>query len=124
MMGGNLRHIQFLRDRIERPAKNYQPIDITDRLIMSDLCKMIEKYIVMQDVLNEKNESDMVLLKYYRTHENEKLFSDLHNKCEKQIKTTKFKNSKYYDYCRDILFEKWQFDQLTNRFSNADINHC
>jgi hypothetical protein len=122
MMGGNLRHIQFLRDRIESPTKNYQPIDITDRLIMSDLCKMIEKYIVMKDVLNEKNESDKVLLKYYRTHENEKLFSDLHNKCEKQIKKATFKNSMYYDYCRDILFEKWQFDQLTNRFSNADIN--
>jgi tetratricopeptide (TPR) repeat protein len=123
LMGGNQLHLSVFEAYASKKSnEDNLPLKVTDRLIMSDVCRMIERYLIFQESKKPVLDADIVLLRYYRIHENEKLFNDLFNKCEKLVHHPQFKNSKYYQFIGELLFEKWQFDQLTNRFSNTDIN--
>jgi hypothetical protein len=116
MLGGSQIHLNALEQAIKKDRLSTS--DVHTRLIMSELCSMIEKFIVMRQSIEDNYYSDTVLLKTYRYFEDEKLFSLLYNK-------TKFSPVKCsdYEYSSKVSFERWQFDQLKSRFSNDDVSN-
>jgi tetratricopeptide (TPR) repeat protein len=123
LFGGTSKHVKFLQKLIDNPktATKSENIPLTQRLIMSELTKMVEKYIVITYSLESKYYRDKILLAHYRTTENEKLFYEYYQQIEKRAKPT-LKNAAIYQYNSDIQYEKWEFDQLKNRFSNTEAD--
>lgn len=123
LLGGTVRHSNFLSNMIEKQScdKMKPNINVADRLIMSDLCKMLEKYVVIKNALDKQAQIDKTLLVHYRKNEDEKLFGEQYQKVSKHVKDNML-NADHYQYSSDILYERWQFDQLKNRFSNAEAD--
>ncbi len=122
IMSGNKNHLVFFNNYIQNElSEKNKVIPVSDRLLMSDLCKMIEKYLVMKKAANAAHFYDMTLMGIYRIHENEKLFNDILHTAQKREKLS-LKNADYYAEISEIYFEKWQFDQLKNRFGNTEAD--
>ena len=119
IMEGNQKHIAYLQYRNTHTMDEKKNIPVTERLLMSDLTKMMEKYIVIKNSLASAFHYNHTLLEYYRIHENEKLFSEAYKSMQNQ-EGQALRNEKTYQQNADILYEKWQFDQVKSRFSNAD----
>ena len=119
IMEGNQKHIAYLQYRNTNEMDEKKNIPVTERLLMSDLTKMMEKYIVIKNSLASAFHYNHTLLEYYRIHENEKLFSEAYKSMQNQ-EGQALRNEKTYQQNADILYEKWQFDQVKSRFSNAD----
>lgn len=119
---GNQKHIDFLQKIINQPKLDKsENIPAAHRLLMTELTKMVEKYIVIKHTLDTGLYKDKVLLAHYRANENEKLFYEHYQQIEKKTNSD-LKNAEFYQYNADFLYEKWQFDQLKNRFSNAEAD--
>ncbi len=121
LMGGSLKHVKYMQKILEKSPKSRssQNIPVEDRLIMSDLCRMIEKYIVINQALSSTEYKEKSLLSHYRSSEDDKLFSEHFVRASK-LCGSEMKNANYYQFVSDIQYERWQFDQLKNRFSNAE----
>ena len=54
LLGGSIKHVQYLQKILEKSPSSTatKNIPVEDRLIMSDLCRMIEKYIVINQALS------------------------------------------------------------------------
>lgn len=118
LIGGLPKHVQYLEKiwkNRQTPAGN---LDLTERMIRSELYKMLEKYIIIRESLGSVEHTNAIILKHFRNYENEKLFNEYYQHAEKQ-NASGLKNTDYYQHNGELLFEKWQFDQLKNRFSNA-----
>lgn len=87
-----------------------------DRLIQSDLYKMIEKYIVMQKAVTDDKYCGQKLLETYHLQENQKLFDTLLNK------ETETNVQHPTNYGAVLAYEKWKFDLLKSRFTNVEID--
>jgi hypothetical protein len=122
IMSGNKKHQAFFTHYIQnQDTQNLKVIPVADRLLMSDLCKMIEKFLVMKHASNSAHYFDMTLMSLYRINENEKLFNDILQNAQKREKQN-HKNADHYAETSEIYFEKWQFDQLKNRFGNTEAD--
>ena len=121
LMNGSLKHVQYLQKILEKSPSSTatKNIPVEDRLIMSDLCRMIEKYIVINQALSSTEFMEKSLLSHYRSSEDDKLFSEHFQRASKQC-SKDLKNASYFQFVSDIQYERWQFDQLKNRFSNAE----
>jgi len=119
VMEGNQKHVAYFQARTNHTIDERKNIPVTERLLMSDLTKMMEKYIVIKNSLASAFHFNQTLLEHYRIHENEKLFSEGYKSMQTQQEQA-LKNEKSYQQNADILYEKWQFDQVKSRFSNAD----
>jgi len=123
LMSGTERHVKFYQNFINKSSieDRKSNISVSDRLVMSDLCKMLEKYIVIKLALENQAQCDKHLLTHYRKNEDEKLFGEQYQKVSKYEEDTML-NADHYQFSSDILYERWQFDQLKNRFSNAEAD--
>ncbi|MBK8624444.1 MAG: hypothetical protein IPN86_02340 [Saprospiraceae bacterium] len=123
LFGGTKRHITFLQLLLKNSQKSSvkENIPPSQRLLMSELNKMVEKYILIKHSLENTQHKDKVLLAHFRENENEKLFNEHYLQIEK-LANNDIKNADFYQYRADVLYERWQFDQLKNRFSNAEAN--
>ena len=121
LLGGSIKHVQYLQKILEKSPSSTatKNIPVEDRLIMSDLCRMIEKYIVINQALSSTEFMEKSLLSHYRSSEDDKLFSEHLQRASKQC-SKDLKNASYFQFVSDIQYERWQFDQLKNRFSNAE----
>lgn len=119
IMEGNVKHIEYFEFRLNHILDGKKNIPISERLLMSDLTKMMEKYIVIKNSLTSTFHINNTLLQHYRIHENEKLFSDHYNLIQNQPELLS-KNETSYQQNADLLYQKWQFDQVKSRFSNAE----
>ncbi|MCB9308676.1 MAG: tetratricopeptide repeat protein [Lewinellaceae bacterium] len=121
-LGGKQKHKQFLDKFLSADYKLALNFSVKDRLLMSELVKMIEKYIFIKSAMEDNTYKHKLLLSHFRKVESQKLFSEYFKSIEQQLNGTDCKNADYYQLYSDILFEKWQFDQLQNRFDNADVD--
>ncbi len=119
IMEGNIKHVEYFEFRLNHILDEKKNIPISERLLMSDLTKMMEKYIVIKNSLTSTFHINNTLLQHYRIHENEKLFSDHYNLIQNQPELLS-KNETSYQQNADLLYQKWQFDQVKSRFSNAE----
>lgn len=119
LLGGREKHVQFFGQFVK--SRQGRSLPVNERLLMSDLCKMLEKYIVIKMVMNDKDKHPSILSKYYAQNENIKLFNDSAGQWGKNLHQ-KNKNSDYYQSASDLEYEKWKFDQLKSRFSNVEAN--
>lgn len=119
LMGGNEKHMDFILQAVSGKLKIPDNIPVKTRLIMSELYSMIEKYIIIRDSLKESYHAEKVLLRHFRKHENEKLFGELITESLQSLEKGN-QNADYYHQISALCFEKWEFDQLQNRFSNSE----
>jgi hypothetical protein len=113
--GGKPKHLAMF-DLVCK-SKSLGKISIEDRLIQSDLYKMIEKYLVIQKAASDKKYCGQILLETFRLQENQKLF----DAC--LIKETENNNQNPdTGYGALLAYEKWKFDLLKSRFTNVDID--
>jgi len=115
LLGGKPKHIAMY-DQLCK-SKSIDNISVDDRLIQSDLYKMIEKYIVIQKAASDEMYSGQKLLAAFRIKENQKLFDTLLNK-----ETEKNNQSPNTEYGALLAYEKWKFDLLKSRFTNVEID--
>jgi len=115
LLGGKPKHIAMY-DQLCK-SKSIDNISVDDRLIQSDLYKMIEKYIVIQKATSDEMYSGQKLLAAFRIKENQKLFDTLLNK-----ETEKNNQSPNTEYGALLAYEKWKFDLLKSRFTNVEID--
>jgi hypothetical protein len=119
-LGGQDEHTAFFK-RVMRERKPFSKnIPVRERLIMSDLYQMIEKWLVIRLVLKDDNSFDGKLLQFFRQNENEKLFREKMADARKKTHIEGIQNSAFYERMGNLLYEQWEFDQLHNRFSNAE----
>lgn len=119
LMGGNKKHHHFFNVFLKKKKSGSLPIN--ERLLMSDLCKMLEKFIVIQSTLNDTLKSQSILTQHYAQHEDTKLFNDSVTHWEKTLQKN-IKNSDFYLYLSELEYEKWKFEQLKSRFSNVEAD--
>lgn len=119
LLGGRKKHVQFFDQFVKN--KQGQSLPVKERLLMSDLCKMLEKFIVIKTALQQTDTHPSVLSRYYSRHEDLKLFNDSVNQWEKKLQIS-HKNSEFYQLSSELEYEKWKFDQLKSRFSNVEAN--
>jgi len=120
IIGGNKNHKIFLDNLIK--DKVPQSHGVKERLIMSDLCKMLEKYIVIKTNLSQPKQYYTTLTQYYAQYEDQKLFLDSTKHWEKNLDAD-LKNSEYYLSLSELEYEKWKFEQLKSRFSNVEADN-
>jgi hypothetical protein len=115
LISGSKSHVEIFEKAVK--GGHLSTSDVNTRLTMSELCRMIEKFIVMNEANEDQAYVDSILLKTYRNAENEKLFTQ-------HIKKSKARPIKCsdYDHASKIAFEQWQFDQLKSRFSNDEVS--
>lgn len=115
LFGGKAKHLAMF-DLVCK-NKSLDKVSVEDRLIQSDLYKMIEKYIVMQKAVTDEKYCGQKLLETFRLQENQKLFDTLLNK---ETET----NLQHPDtnYGAVLAYEKWKFDLLKSRFTNVEID--
>ncbi len=117
---GSPRHLLLLGNMMNpKQVLTRDNITSTNRVLMSELTKMVEKYIVIKHSLDATDHKNKILLAHFRNNENEKLFNELYLQIEKRTKAD-FRHADYFQVESEILYERWQFDQLKNRFSNAE----
>lgn len=121
LFGGTLKHVQYLKNFTHPSPKagKKSTIVVSERLMMSDIYKMVEKYIIIKKAIQSPAINQTSLLSHFRINENEKLFNEQFNQALK-LTQGHFQNAEHYQYSSEILYERWQFDQLKNRFSNAE----
>jgi len=119
LMGGNKKHLDFMIQAMSGKLKIPNNIPVRMRLIMSEVYGMIEKYIVIRDSLKESYHAEKVLLRHFRKHENEKLCGEMITESLQSLEDS-HQNADYYHHVSALSFEKWEFDQLQNRFSNSE----
>ncbi|HMU06066.1 MAG TPA: hypothetical protein PJ990_20675, partial [Saprospiraceae bacterium] len=115
LFGGKPKHLDMF-DLVSK-NKSLEKVSVEDRLIQSDLYKMIEKYIVMQKAMTDEKYCGQKLLETFRLHENQKLFDTLLNK-ETEINL----QNPDTNYSAVLAYEKWKFDLLKSRFTNVEID--
>lgn len=114
-LGGKPKHLTMF-DLVCK-NKSLDKISVEDRLIQSDLYKMIEKYIVMQKAVADDKYCGQTLLETFRLQENQKLFDTFLNK----ERETNLQNPDT-EYGAILAYEKWKFDLLKSRFTNVEID--
>ncbi len=119
-LGGHDGHAAFFQRLMYDGQTLSKNLPVRDRLIMSDLYQIIEKWLVVRLVLKDGNSFDGKLLEYFRQHENEKLFREKMADARRRAHVEGIQNSAYYERMGNLLYEQWEFDQLHNRFSNAE----
>lgn len=119
LFGGNSKHLDFLKKYVTGKAVIPEKIPAAERQLMSDIYQMAEKWIIIKHALRNHKYSESVLLQYFRQKEDEKLFYNFYTNASKSTDDN-LKNGDYYRHASKLLFERWQFDQLKSRFSNAD----
>ena len=122
LMDGSDKHFEYLHTVLikeNQQGSNKSNLPIKERLIMSDLFKMAETYVIIRESLKNNILGNHTLLAYYRRNENEKLFNESYNHFIAKS-NMEVKNADYHHYYSDLQYEKWQFDQVKNRFSNAE----
>ncbi len=121
LMEGTDKHLLLLTDELikSKGKQRVKILTVYERLLMSDLFKMAEKFVIIKEALQNKNEIDQGLFSYYRKNENEKLFIETYNRVT-GAKNKIMVNADYHQNTSDIQFEKWQYDQVKSRFSNAE----
>jgi hypothetical protein len=109
------RHI-FILHEIHKDRFKKTGFTPDERNTMSELYHMIEQYITIRYALQDKYYQQQTLLTTYRKHENEKLFQST-LKSQPSLYTTE-------DFAFAAMqgFELWQYEQLKNRFTNADVD--
>lgn len=123
LMEGSNQHIICLDKVLKFLQEEDSPqetISQKDRLLMSDLFSMCETYIVVMASTNDQMYKASTLMAYYRKKESEKLFTQAQQNALKKSEVLP-QNADYYKYLSNIQFEKWQFDQVNSRFSNAEV---
>jgi len=113
--GGKPKHLAMF-DLVCK-SKSLSKASVEDRLIQSDLYKMIEKFIVMQKAVSDEMYCGQKLLETFRLQENQKLFEAYLNKENEH-------NNQNPDtgYGALLAYEKWKFDLLKSRFTNVEID--
>ena len=119
MLGGSQSHLAVL-DNVLTTGVKIETNSVT-RVLMSELYKMAEKFIVMRSSLEDKHYSQLVLLRFFRQHENEKLFTAAYNSSLKS--TSAIKTQKDHALTAGIEYEKWQFGQLKSRFQDMQLDY-
>lgn len=120
LIGGNKNHRDFLNKFIN--SKESKSYGMKERLLMSDLCKMLEKYLVIKTNLAHPIKFYTTLTQHYAQHEDQKLFLDSTKHWEKHIEY-QYKNAFYYESLSELEYEKWKFEQLKSRFSNIEADN-
>jgi hypothetical protein len=114
LLGGKKLHVDLLL-QLSQGKISTARLNVKDRLSISELYRMIEKYLVMTTAANDRLYSHLQLLNYYKENEAEKLFNAVYDDAIPLLSCESFALSS------EQAFAKWQFDQLHNRFNNADV---
>lgn len=122
LLGGKPKHQDYLTSFLESDQSKVASYSIQDRLLMSDLVKMVEKFIILKSASEDRHYQCKKLLSHYRKAESQKLFTEFYKTVAQSLTQDIVKNADYYALYTEVLFEKWQFDQLLNRFDNAEVD--
>lgn len=95
--------------------------DVKMRLIMSDLLKIIEQYIVMQSAIKDNDYSDIALLKFYRENGNHKLFKSTLNSVVSRKEKATYQNEEHYESLTNIAIEKYTFISTHQRSEKLNL---
>jgi tetratricopeptide (TPR) repeat protein len=123
LLGGQEEHAAYFEMAMQGLIPTPEKIPVKQRLLMSDLYKMMEKWVVIKQSVSETTACDVQLLRFYRGQENEKLFREKMSDARRFADSNPVRNAAYYEHVGTLLFEQWEFDQLSNRFSNADAEN-
>jgi hypothetical protein len=116
LLGGTHKHYSFL-DTFYK-AKGIIAMTPYNRVLMSELYKMCEKFIIIQATLSDKVYSTVTLSRFFREVEDEKLFSALYS----ATGNTTPKTADDHAFMSQIEYEQWQFSQLKSRFSKMNFD--
>ena len=89
------------------------------RNVLSGLFRLVEKWIVIQNAINDEAYINKTLLKHYRNQDQHKLFNSHINKAKIQSQT--LKNAESIDQHYEILLEEYNFKSSHTRTQNLNI---
>lgn len=89
------------------------------RNVLSDLYKLVEKWIVVTHAISEKAYSDRILLRHYRNHDQPKLFTSYLSRGKNQ--SSNRKNAESIDQQYELLLEEYNFKSSHTRTQNLNI---
>lgn len=104
------------------PGKTYDAQQT--RLIMSLLLKIIERHLVVSNVLNDSYEYEYRLATIYRKHKLEKPFQQSLTKLKTQLEKSKFQDDKFFNFKYLHALESYQFlseNQRTDKINLQSI---
>ncbi len=101
------------------PAAQYK--DTKVRLLMSDLFKLIEHYLVYEDFFEEDVKSQIRLVSAYRKRNLTKLFDRTIRKVEEELKKGTSRNAEYYNESYLLQLEKYQFASISKRTEELNL---
>ena len=107
------------REIINKKAYQSKATDTYIRNVLSDLYKLVERWIVILNAINDEAYKDKTLLKHYRNHDQHKLFNSHCTRIKSQIDI--LKNAEAIDQHYEILLEEYNFKSSQSRTSNLNI---
>lgn len=107
------------RNEINRKVYQQKVSDTYIRNTLSDLYKIVEKWIVIQRAIQDKSYSNKVLLNHYRNLDQTKLFNAHINRAKEQ--SSNLKNAESIDQQYEILLEEYNFKSSHSRTQNLNI---
>ena len=89
------------------------------RNVLSDLYKLVERWIIVQNAISDEMYADKTLLRHYRNQDQPKLFNSYITKAKDQ--STVLKNAESIDQHYEILLEEYNFKSSHTRTQNLNI---
>ena len=89
------------------------------RNVLSDLYKLVERWIVVHNAISDGMYTDKTLLRHYRNQDQPKLFNSYLTKAKDQ--STVLKNAESIDQHYEILLEEYNFKSSHTRTQNLNI---
>lgn len=107
------------RSDINSQVYDNQANDTYIRNILSDLYKLVEKWIVVQQAISDDAYQHKILLQHYRNQDQKKLFNSHITKAKDQ--STQLRNAESIDQHYEILLEEYNFKSTHTRTQNLNI---
>ena len=91
------------------------------RLLISDLMRLIEKFLIVQRFLNEDQAGQMHLVAEFRDRNLPKHFKRSYRKVSSALNKQKLRNADFWKGRYDLEFEQYQFDSLQRRTTEMNL---
>ena len=82
-------------------------------LLCSDLLQLIERFLIINQYLQEDTEGQLRLLQWYRQRGLEQHFKQLYRKLEQQLDEQPFRDIEYLQLRKRIIWESYQWDVVS-----------
>ena len=101
------------------PKQKYK--DTKVRLVMSDLFKLIEHYLIYEDFFKEEVKGQIRLASVYRERNLRKLFDQTVRNVEEEQAAQFTRNAEYYNESYLLQLEKYQFASISKRTEELNL---